>query len=248
MYVEPWFLGEKLYAVFKDYANLRYKLIPYIYSMAHIASEKAIPVMRALSLIYPDDIKCDNYMNQYMFGDAFLVSAFQKTVYLPEGEWIDYWTGEKWQGKKEIPAKYPENKGGPLFVKAGSIIPTQQVTSYIGNKTPEGIIWEIFPKGQSKFTLYEDDGESYNYLKGEVAKTVLECSENEKEIVITVNPRSGSYSNMPEKRTHSFKVFYKGKLKLKNKHIPCHFDESNNILSIEAIPESSQKIELVLKK
>ncbi len=204
--------------------------------------------MRALSLIYPDDIKCDNFMNQYMFGDAFLVSAFQKTVYLPEGEWIDYWTGEKWQGKQEIPATYPENKGGPLFVKAGSIIPTQLVKSHIGTETPEGIIWEIFPKGESAFTLYEDDGESYNYLKGEIAKTVLECSENEKEIVITVHPRSGSYNKMPAKRTHSFKVFYPGKLKLKNKQIPYHFDESNNMLTIEAIPESSQKIEIVLKK
>ncbi len=95
MYVEPWFLGEKKAAMFKDYANLRYKLIPYIYSMAHLAAEKAIPVMRAMQLIYPKDTKCDESIHQYMFGDAFLVSAFDKTVYLPNREWIDYRTGKR---------------------------------------------------------------------------------------------------------------------------------------------------------
>ena len=59
-----------------------------------MASEKAVPMMRALSLIYPDDVKCDDYINQYMFGESLLVSAFDSLVYLPEGEWIDYWTGK----------------------------------------------------------------------------------------------------------------------------------------------------------
>lgn len=246
MYNEPWFLGEKRASMFKEYANLRYKLIPYIYSMAHVAAEKAVPIMRAMQLIYPNDKKCDKYIHQYMFGDAFLVSAFDTTVYLPDGEWIDYWTGKKWQGNQEIPATYPEDKGGPLFVKAGAIIPTQAVKGNIGTKTPENIVWEIYPKGKSKFTLYEDDGESYEYLEGKIARTVLECQESSDSIRITIHPRVGTYDKMPQKRTHSLNIFYPGKLALRTEHFPSHFDESTNRLTIDNIPETNKEIFILI--
>ena len=214
--------------------------------MAHLASEKAVPIMRAMSLMYPKDPKCDNYLNQYMFGDAFLVSAFQEIVYLPEGEWIDYWTGKTWQGKQEIKAEFPEDKGGPLFVKAGAIIPTQAVKSNIGIKTPENIAWEIFPKGDSKFTLYEDDGESYKYLDGNIAKTGLECLERGNNIKITIIPRTGQYDNMPEKRTHSFKIHYPEKMFLKNENISWHYDDELGILTIDSILEKSSQTTLMI--
>ena len=246
MYVEPWFLGDKMAAMFRDYANLRYKLIPYIYSMAHLAAENAMPVMRAMPLIYPEDIKCDKYDHQYMFGDAFLVSAFDKTVYLPDGEWIDYWTGKRHKGNQEIPAEYPENKGGPLFIKAGAIIPTQIVKDNIGTSTPENILWEIYPKGNSKFILYEDDGESYKYLEGKIARTVLECTENSNGIRIIIHPRIGGYDNMPQKRTHSIKINYPGRLVLMNEQISYHFDDSKQILTIEDIPETTKEIDILI--
>ncbi len=248
MYVEPWFLGEKMAAMFKDYANLRYRLIPYIYSMAHVAAEKAMPVMRAMQLIYPEDIKCDKFIHQYMFGDAFLVSAFDKTVYLPDGEWIDYWTGKRYKGNQEIKAEYPENKGGPLFVRAGAIIPTQVVKSHIGTTTPENIIWEIYPKGNSKFTLYEDDGESYKYLEGKIARTVLECNENSDGIHIIIHPRVGVYDNMPPKRTHSIRILCPEKLTPAYGSINFNFDEKSNILSILDIPETNKVIDIHLTK
>jgi alpha-glucosidase len=248
MYVEPWFLGEKRASMFKDYANLRYKLIPYIYSMAHLAAESAMPIMRAMQLIYPEDKKCDKYIHQYMFGDAFLVSAFDKTVYLPAGEWIDYWTGKRLTGNQEIPAEYPENKGGPLFIKAGAIIPTQVVKGNIGTNTPENIVWEIYPKGESKFTLYEDDGESYKYLEGKIARTVLECQEGSESIHIIIHPRVGSYDNMPQKRTHSIKIFYPGKLTLKNESIPFIVNESSNTMTIENIKETDKEIDILINK
>ncbi|VAW17988.1 Alpha-glucosidase [hydrothermal vent metagenome] len=246
MYNEPWFLGKKRASMFKEYANLRYKLIPYIYSMAHIAAEKAIPIMRAMPLIYPNDTKCDEYIHQYLFGDAFLVSAFDSIVYLPEGEWIDYWTGKRWQGKQEIAAQFPEDKGGPLFVRAGAIIPTQEVKGFIGTDTPERIIWEIYPGGNSSFTLYEDDGESYKYLEGEIAKTVFECQENSESIRITISPRVGTYNNMPPKRSHSIKLFYPGKLILKNEDLTSHFDEITNVMTIDGITEAGTEINILL--
>ncbi len=248
MYVEPWFLGEEKAAMVRDYANLRYKLIPYIYSMAHLAAEKAMPVMRAMQLIYPGDIKCDKFNHQYMFGDAFLVSAFDKTVYLPEGEWIDYWTGKRISGNQEIPAVYPENKGGPLFVKAGAIIPTQAVRESIGTYTPENILWEVYPKGNTKFTLYEDDGESYKYLEGKIAKTLLECNETREGVHIIIHHRAGVYDNMPTKRTHSLRIIYPEKLTPKKENLVYSYDENSNILTIRDIPETEQDIDVFLTK
>jgi alpha-glucosidase (family GH31 glycosyl hydrolase) len=183
-----------------------------------------------------------------MFGDAFLVSAFDKTVYLPKGEWIDYWTGKRLQGNQEIPAEYPENRGGPLFVRAGAIIPTQAVQENVGTSTPENIVWEIYPKGYSKFTLYEDDGESYKYLEGKIAKTVFECSENSDGIHIIIHPRTGMYENMPQKRTHSIRFFYPEKLTVKNADINFSFDEKTKILIIPDIPETGKEIDILLTK
>jgi alpha-glucosidase len=247
MYFEPWFLGEKRSTMFKEYCNLRYSLIPYIYSMAHLAAEKGLPIMRAMPLMYPEDGKCDKYMHQYMFGDAFLVSAFDSVVYLPEGEWIDYWTKKRCQGKQEIPAEYPEDKGGPLFVKAGAIIPTQVVKGYIGTETPENIVWEIYPKGESKFTLCEDDGESYKYLQGEVAKTVLDCSETNEGITITVHPRVGKYHKMPKNRTHSFKIYYPREMALTNESTTWHYDIKSGFLTIESLPETDKNLILSIR-
>ena len=243
---QPWFLGDHKAALFKNYAILRYSLIPYIYSMAHIAAQNAMPVMRALPLIYPEDRKCDDYIHQYMFGDAFLVSAFDSMVYLPKGEWIDYWTGKRLQGKREIPAEYPDDKGGPLFVKVGSIIPTQKVESHIGTKTPENICWDIYPGGDSKFTLYEDDGETYKYLEGEIAKTLLQCQENNGKIHITIDPRKGNYDTMPKLRTHSLKIHYPGKLSVENPEVSWSYNEDGDFLSIDKITETNKAIELTI--
>ena len=247
MYVQPWFLGEKLLAMFKDYAHIRYSLIPYIYSTAHIASQKAIPMMRALSLMYPDDLQCDKYVNQYMFGDAFLVSAFDSVVYLPEGEWIDYWTGKHFNGRQEVASEFPDDRGGPLFIKAGAIIPTQKVKSSIGTDTPEEIIWEIYPKGNSSFTLYEDDGESYKYLEGYIAGTTVECIENGKSVEIIINPRTGQYDNMPAKRVYNLRIHYPGKSDYENKDYDVDYDEESGVMMIGNIEERGKKISITLK-
>jgi|LSQX01.1.fsa_nt_gb alpha-glucosidase (family GH31 glycosyl hydrolase) len=247
MYVQPWFLGEKSLAMFKDYSHIRYSLVPYIYSTAHVASEKAIPMMRALSLIYPDDLQCDKYVNQYLFGDALLVSAFDSVVYLPEGEWIDYWTGKHYDGRQEIASEFPEDRGGPLFIKAGSIIPTQKVRSNIGTSTPDEIIWEIYPKGKSEFTLYEDDGESYKYLDGNIARTTVECIENNSSVEIIIHPRTGRYDNMPSKRVHSLKIHCPGKPEYENKEYSAEYDEDNGVLKIDNIEDTGREISILVK-
>ena len=202
----PWLLGEKLLPIFKYYARLRYRLLPYIYSMAHTASRTGMPIMRSMNLTFPDDAKCDNCMQQYMFGDAFLAGAFTDKVYLPEGRWIDYWTGKNYQGKQEVTCQIPEDRGGPLFIRAGAIIPHWPDMDYVGQKPVDTIALNVYPEGESSFTLYEDDGVTYNYLEGAVAVTQITCRATEKEISLTIAPHAGSYQGMPETRSYDINL------------------------------------------
>ena len=201
----PWLLGDKLLPMFKFYARLRYRLLPYIYSMAHVASRTGMPIMRSMNLMFSDDEKCDNCTQQYMFGDAFLVGAFTDTVYLPQGCWLDYWTGEKYEGEQEVVCQTPEDRGGPLFIRAGAIIPHWPEMDYVGQKPVETIGLHVYPAGESTFTLYEDDGITYDYLEGAVATTNITSHATEKEVRLTIARRAGSYEGIPE--TRSFDIW-----------------------------------------
>jgi alpha-glucosidase (family GH31 glycosyl hydrolase) len=191
-------------------------------------------------------MKCDKYINQYMFGDALLVSAFDSVVYLPEGEWIDYWTGKHYDGRQEMPSQFPEDKGGPLFVKAGAIIPTQKVMSNIGTVTPEEIIWEIYPEGKSSFTLYEDDGESYEYLEGNIAQTTVECIKSNEKIEIIISPRTGRYDNMPSNRIHCLRVHCPGTPVCGNEVYSAEYDQDNKVMIIENIEDKGKEMSVLL--
>lgn len=201
----PWLLGDKLLPIFKEYANLRYRLLPYIYSMAHVAARTGMPIMRAMSLVYPDDPRSDELITQYLFGDSFLVGAFTEQMHLPEGEWIDFWTGRHYTGPAEITCPAPEGKGGPLFVRAGAIIPNWPEMHYVGEKPLDTLSLHVYPHGESSFTLYEDDGVSEAYREGSVAETAICCREHEGAVELSISPRAGAYAGMPE--TRRFDVF-----------------------------------------
>jgi len=205
MYNQPWFKGRELLDIYRFYVRLRYKLIPYIYSTAHEASRTGTPMMRAMSLMWQNDTRTDQCLHQYMLGEWMLVTAFGDDVYLPEGNWIDYWTGEKVQGPADIKVEYPAQRGGGLFIKAGAIIPQQEVCDYIAG-TPDKIIWEIFPLGKSSYVLYEDDGETIKHLEGEVAETSFTCEETSEAVNISISQRKGSYDGMPGNRVHELLV------------------------------------------
>lgn len=202
----PWLLGDRLMPIFKFYARLRYRILPYIYSMAHKASRTGMPIMRSMNLMFPEDPKCDNCMQQYMFGNAFLVGAFTDKVYLPEGRWIDFWTGEVFDGKQEIACEIPEDKGGPLFIRAGAIVPHWPDMDYVGQKPVDTIALHAYPGGQASFTLYEDDGISYSYLDGAVATTEISFHATAEAVALTIEPRVGDYEGMPERRTFEIHI------------------------------------------
>ena len=199
----PWLLGDKLLPIYRFYAKLRYRLLPYIYAAAHHAARTGLPVMRPMALLYLDDPRSDDLTQQYMLGDAFLVAAFTNRVHLPAGRWLDYWTGTAYTGPADVEVVPPAGRGGPLFVKAGAIIPTWPEMSYVGQKPVDTLGLHLYPPvpgTQSAFTLYEDDGESFDYLEGRIAITRIRAEATAGATTLHIHPRQGDYAGMPAAR------------------------------------------------
>lgn len=168
---EIWTLGPQAEAILAKYDRLRYQLIPYVYSQAKRTYDTGAPFMRALWMDFPDDRHVYSIGDEYMFGPAFLVAPVTeqgqvvKQVYLPAGaEWYNYWTNEKFNGGQTIQVASPVDQI-PLFVRAGSIIP---VGSDIQSTASRQNITEVkvYPGKDADFTLYDDDGVTYDYEKG----------------------------------------------------------------------------------
>ena len=205
-YNQPWFLPTDIYAAYKFYARLRYRLLPYLYSAAHVAARMGLPVLRAMPLVAPDDPACADLLTQYMLGDALLTSAFTDRIVLPAGRWIDYWTGAEYEGPLDFTPEIPADRGGPLFVRAGAIIPTAPDMDFVGQVPMDVLGLEIFPSASGAFTLYEDDGTTFAYLDGRVATTEISCKVGEREATITIGPRMGEYDGMPATRTFNVSI------------------------------------------
>jgi len=203
---QPWFLGKKGEQICHDYARLRYSLLPYLYSAAHVGNRTSLPILRPMPLAFPDDVKLANNLSQYMLGDSLLVAAFTDQVQLPAGRWIDYWSGQEYTGPREMTCVYPTNRAGGLFIKAGAIIPYGPEMDYVGESPVETVRLEVYPEGKSTFTMYEDDGNSLDYLKGAVAVTAMQCEVVNDHTKLTVAPRTGSYKGMPARRSYELRI------------------------------------------
>ncbi|OUS68863.1 hypothetical protein B1748_32835 [Paenibacillus sp. MY03] len=199
----PTLLDQNLLDIFRKYAVLRYKLIPYIYSAAHTAVSNGLPIARAMPLAFPHDSRSDSLPNQYMFGDNLLVGVFTDRVYLPAGEWFDFWTDERYFGSSEVVCRLPAHAGGPLFVRAGSIIPMWPEMDYVGQKPLDRLELHVYPGKEGEFTLCEDDGQTFGYLQGESAITKMTCHVNEERILLEIERRKGQYAGMPKQRIWS---------------------------------------------
>jgi len=186
------------------YTKLRYRLMPYIYSQAGDMYHKDSTLMRGLAMDFPHDKIAGNINDQYMFGPAFLVNpvyrlgATTRSVYLPsDSDWFDFYSGEKFQGGQAIEAKAPYERM-PLFVKAGSILPTGPEIQYTGEKVNAEITVTVYTGADGSFELYEDDGNSYDYEKGEWSRIPFRYSEKTGELVI--GNRQGQFPEMASER------------------------------------------------
>lgn len=162
---EPWDFGAEAQRISKEYLQLRYRLMPYIYSQAYLSAETSIPMFRALVIEFQQDRNVYAIDDTYMFGDSFLVapildSTNQRDLYLPEGLWTDYWTGKLIEGGRWYNIK-ADLETLPLYIRENAIIPMGPVMNYIDEKALSPLILDLYPANpcQKTFILYHNDRE-----------------------------------------------------------------------------------------
>lgn len=201
--LHPWYYSPHERAMYRDYIQLRHALFPYIYSTALNGHLAGLPMLRSMPLMYPDDRNVDDMVYQYMFGDNLLIGVFSDSIYLPKGQWIDLWTDKKVEGEnKTVFHQVPDNRAGIAMVKAGAIIPMQKYMDYIGQRPIDTLILKVYPYGNSSYTLYEDDGVTFAYEEGKIAKTVYDCKQSGNRTELVVNPTVGEYEGIYTSRTY----------------------------------------------
>jgi alpha-glucosidase/alpha-D-xyloside xylohydrolase len=172
----------------RKYLNLRYQLLPYLYSMVAETHTTGLPLMRSLWLTYPDDPKAVATDDAYLWGSNLLVApvvepgAAHRTTYLPQGVWWDYWNNSRTDGGKEV-TRDVDLGTLPLYIKAGTILPIGPVKQYTQEESKEPLTLKIYPGADGTMHIYEDDGSSYNYQRGEFTR--IECSWNDAERKLT---------------------------------------------------------------
>lgn len=192
------------------YNKLRYRLMPYIYSMAGMTYFKDYTMMRALVMDFGKDPKVNDIGDQYMFGDALMVcpvytyQATDREVYFPTTTgWYDFYTGAFVEGGQKIRVEAPYSRM-PLFVKEGAIVPFGPEIQYSDEKKPEQITLYLYAGKNGKFTLYEDEGVNYNYEQG--AYTTIDFNYNDASRTLEIGERQGSFDGMLQERT--FQLVY----------------------------------------
>jgi len=205
---EPWNIGSEqspVYQTLLTFDRLRYALFPYIYSVAGAVTQDGSTMMRPLVMDFRTDAKARDIADQFMFGPAFLVNpvteykARTRSVYLPAGpDWYDFWTGKRSAGGQTITADAPFDRL-PIFLRAGSIVPVGPEQQYTGETPNPPITLYVYAGANGRFSLYEDDGRSYGYERGEFARIPIEW--NDASRTLTIGARAGSYPGMPASRT-----------------------------------------------
>jgi alpha-glucosidase/alpha-D-xyloside xylohydrolase len=191
--------------VVKKYAELRYQLLPYTYTLAREARDSGLPLMRAMWLHYPDDVRARGLGNQFLWGRDLLVApvftkgATSREVYLPSGDWYDWWTNEKAAGGRTV-ARQVDLGTMPLYVRAGAIIPIDPVRQYTAQPITEPTTLKIYGGADGEFTLYADDGISQEYI--EERGTWIKMTWNDRTKRLTLEPGAPKgATNVATKRT-----------------------------------------------
>jgi alpha-glucosidase (family GH31 glycosyl hydrolase) len=212
----------------RKYLQLRYRLLPYIYSAAHEHYVTGMPIARPMSLAFPADPLCqyDRWPYEYMFGDAFLVAPVyaelkSMEIYLPQGgDWVDYWNHTVYPGGEVLDYDTSDAEKLPLFVKAGSIIPMRKEAEWIEPGMPDNPLFlDIYPgSGASAAVLYEDDGQTTEYQSGRFATTDITSSldtsspDGHGVILLALGPARGDYRGKAGNRAFEITVNLVGKV------------------------------------
>ena len=181
--------------IVKKYLELRYRMLPYTYTAARECTETGLPLMRALWLHHPDDPRAAACGDQFLWGRDILVSpvvekgATSRRLYLPRGTWIDFWTEKRVDGGREID-RLVDLETIPLHVRAGTILPFGPVRQYVDERVDDPLAVTLYTGADGTGTLYEDDGKTFNYRKGEWTKLLMTWQEARRRFSIRLAPDS----------------------------------------------------------
>jgi alpha-D-xyloside xylohydrolase len=208
---ELWSYGPDAQKILVNFDRLRYRMLPYIYSLAWRTTSAAYTPMRPLVMDFRGDTRAENIGDQFMYGPALLVNpvtepgATTRQLYLPQAKWYDFWTGASIEGGRMIDAPATLDRL-PLYVRAGSILPLGPDEEWSTEKPADPIELRIYRGADAEFTLYEDENDNYNYEKGVFATIPLHWDDAHN--TLTIGDRAGKFPGMLENRT--FHIVFAG--------------------------------------
>jgi alpha-glucosidase len=201
---EPWTFGEPYESVCREMIKLRQRLLPYLYTLFEECHRTGAPILRPLLFDYPEDETTYTADDEFLLGDALLVAPITRPgvehrhVYLPEGTWFHYWSGERFDGPAHVLAHAPLGQPA-LYVKANKAIPMGPDASHTGEKPVDPLTLLFYPaQGTGESTIYEDAGDGFGYEQGEYARRNVSCETSEDRIAVRLGERGGSF--VPERR------------------------------------------------
>lgn len=214
----PWLYGEEATEINRKYLRLRQRLMPYVYTLAAESHASGTPMMRSLALEHPDDpYSYGAEANaEFLLGEDFLVapvftdSDVRDGIYLPEGQWLDYWTGALYDGGRVVDGYAAPLDTLPLFVRAGAVVPQAEVArnaSLVAEDSP--ITLDVYPQGESSFELYEDDEVTRAYADGASSRQVFSVAAPEQDggdVAVTIGERAGDYAGKADARPYALDV------------------------------------------
>ena len=245
MHKEPWIFPRTYTDIISQTVRQRYRLVPYIYTMARQAYDEGVSLCRPLYYDYPESPEAYDFRNQYMFGDRMLVAPVTSPadstgyarlkVWLPQGcDWYEWHTGTLLKGGQVVERAFAIDEY-PLYLKAGSLLPlyNDRVNHLQGND--EEIILTLFPGGEGTFTLYEDNGNDRDYAE-QYATTLLNSERRGNLLHVSIGARKGNYPGMPAEREFKIKVeasFLPESVTLDGKPVSYHYDGNEQALVID---------------
>jgi alpha-D-xyloside xylohydrolase len=206
---ELWSYGPEAQEILTAYDRLRYRLLPYIYSLAWMTTSRSYTPMRGLVMDFRTDAQAASIGDQFMFGPAIMVKpvtepgAVTTRLYLPQAKWYDFWTGASLEGGRSFDAPTTIERM-PLYVRGGSILPLGPDVEYAAEKSADPIELRIYPGANGSFTLYEDENDTYNYEHG--AYATIPFTWDDVSHTLIIGERSGSFPGMLASRT--FRVVF----------------------------------------
>jgi alpha-glucosidase (family GH31 glycosyl hydrolase) len=235
-----WLYSERADSIFRQYAHLRMQLFPYIYSYAHRSRMEGKHMLG----------KFPEHIYQYTFGDEMLLApvfekgAITQKVFLPEGKWMNYWTGEIMKGNTEVTVAAPINQI-PLFVKQGSIIPMRCYASSIEKGNNNTLLLHIYPGDNGRFNLIEDDGTSNDYLNAIYASTIIELKNSSAKFVVKIKPAVGNYEGMNMSRKWILNIHCNEspkQIRLNRQNLKFNYDKVTKIAVVETSQQSIKQL------